>query len=141
LCAGNRSTDRQYYPARPDFKSSPKYSVGIRRDNGPGALANIASTSINVGPGSYHAQGSGMKRYSGWSFPLSNRTDLYGKKADKYQTYDTRQSVGPQFVSSKKTLPQITFGRETREGREKIGMFASSMSQSALKVKLPHPSF
>lgn len=137
MYASNRSTDRQYYPERPDYKSSPKYSVGIRRDNGPGALTNLVSTPVRVGPGSYSMQG--MKRYSGWSFPLSNRSDLYGKKFDRYQTYDMRQSVGPQFVSLKRTLPQITFGRETRDGRQKTGIFASSMTQPPLKVVLPHP--
>lgn len=83
----------------------------------------------------------GLIRGTGWSFPLSNRGDLYGKQFDKYQTYDPRRAIGPQFVSLKKTLPQITFGRETRDGRQKTGMFASCMTQPPLKVALPHPTY
>jgi len=44
-------------------------------------------------------------------------------------------------VSLKKTMPQVTFGRETREGRQRTGMFASYMTQPPLKVAIPHPAF
>lgn len=145
MYAGGRSTDRQYYPERPDYKNTPKYSFGSRREHGPGALTNLVSTPGTVGPGTYFnmrkEDKSVRQKKGGWSFPLLERGNLYGKKYDAYQTYDTRRAIGPQYVSLKKTMPQITFGRETRDGRQKTGMFASSMTQPPLKVVIPHPVF
>ena len=81
------------------------------------------------------------KQPAKWSFPQSSRGNLYGKKYDRYQTYDVRKSMGPQFLSTKKTEPDFKIGTETRDGRLKAGMFKSAMSQPPLQVRIPHPSF
>lgn len=81
------------------------------------------------------------KQASKWSFPQANRQDLYNKRYDRYQTYDVRRGIGPQFLSMKRTAPQFKIGNETREGRQKTGMFQNSMTQQPLRVRLTHPNF
>ena len=81
------------------------------------------------------------KQPNKWSFPQANRRDLSAKNYDRHQNYDKRRSIGPQYLSKKRTAPQHKFGNETRDGRQKIGMFNSSMTQKPLNVRLPMPKF
>lgn len=141
----SKSADHQYYPERPDFKQPPKYSLGGRRSNDPGVLNNATSTPEAVGPATYMIEGATKldkwKQASKWSFPQANRRDLSNKAYDRHQTYDKRESIGPQYISRKRTAPQHKFGNETREGRQKSGMFQSSMTQQQAHIRLPHPKF
>jgi len=92
---GSKSADHQYYPERPDFKKPPKYSLGSRRENEPGVLTVITSTPETVGPATYVPESvtkvTKLKQASKWTFPQSQRQELYSKKDDRNQTYDTRQ--------------------------------------------------
>lgn len=118
--------------------------MGARPIQDSGVLTNLNSTG-HIGPGHYLpeqvTQLDKWRTASKWEFPRANRGDLYGKKYDKYQTYDTRKATGPQFLSTKRTLPLFTFGRETREGRHKTGMFSSAMTQPPLQMRIQHPSY
>ncbi len=94
MYVGSKSADHQYYPERPDFKRTPKYSLGSKRENEPGVLTVITSTPETVGPATYMpenvAKDSKIRAASKWTFPQSNRQDLYMRKDDRHQTYDTR---------------------------------------------------
>ena len=93
---GSKSADHQYYPERPDFHKPPKFSLGSRRENEPGVLTVITSTPETVGPATYMPENvskvSKLKQASKWTFPQAARQELYMKKDDKHQTYDTRYS-------------------------------------------------
>ncbi len=52
-----------------------------------------------------------------------------------------RRAIGKQAVSTKKTAPQFKIGTETREARQKTGMFKGAMTQQPVKISLPHPKF
>jgi len=141
----SKSADHQYYPERPDFKQAPKYSLGGRRENDSGLLSNAVSTSEAVGPATYMVENvtklHKWKQTSKWSFPQANRQELSNKRHDRHQTYDTRSGIGAQYISRKRTASQFKIGNETREGRQKTGMFQNSMTQQQMRVRLPHPKF
>eukprot|EP00830_Metopus_es_P006761 TRINITY_DN16402_c0_g1_i1.p1 TRINITY_DN16402_c0_g1~~TRINITY_DN16402_c0_g1_i1.p1 ORF type:complete len:233 (-),score=52.04 TRINITY_DN16402_c0_g1_i1:58-756(-) len=145
VVVGSKSADHQYYPERPDFKKAAKYSLGSRRENEPGVLTVVTSTPETVGPSTYMPENveavSKLKQSSKWTFPQSQRQELYMKKDDKHQTYDTRRAIGKQAVSTKKSAPTVKIGSETRESRQKAGMFKGGMTQQPIKVHLPHPTF
>ena len=134
-----------YYPEHPEYKSSPRYTLGKRSENGAGVLTNLTSTPSEVGPGSYISESvtnlAKWKQPSKWSFAQAGRRDLYGKTNDRYQTYDIRSSIGCQPLSTKRSLPQFKMPQETRDGRQKTGIFASAMTQPPVKIHIPHPSF
>ena len=145
LYVPNKSADHQYYPEHPEYKSSPRYTLGSRRENEAGVLTNVTSTPDSVGPGTYVAESvtnlAKWKQESRWSFPQANRRELYDKPNERYQTYDVRSSLGAQAISTKQSLPQFKIPQETRDGRQKTGIFTTAMTQPPIKIHLPHPSF
>jgi len=108
-------------------------------------LTNITSTPETVGPATYMSENvtkvDKWKQTSKWTFPQANRQELYMKKDDRHQTYDTRRAVGKQALSTKKSAPQFKIGSETRDSRQKTGMFKGAMTQQPVKIHLPHPTF
>lgn len=108
-------------------------------------MTNITSTPETVGPATYMSENvtkvDKWKQTSKWTFPQANRQELYMKKDDRHQTYDTRRAVGKQALSTKKSAPQFKIGSETRDSRQKTGMFKGAMTQQPVKIHLPHPTF
>eukprot|EP00829_Urostomides_striatus_P013842 TRINITY_DN3926_c0_g1_i1.p2 TRINITY_DN3926_c0_g1~~TRINITY_DN3926_c0_g1_i1.p2 ORF type:complete len:195 (-),score=59.53 TRINITY_DN3926_c0_g1_i1:10-594(-) len=141
VTVGSKSADHQYYPERPDFKKLPKYSLGSRRENEAGVLTVVTSTPETVGPATYMPEN--VKKVgkfhtgSKWTFPGAARQDLYMKKSDRNQTYDYRRAIGKQIVSTKKSAPQYRVGTETRDSRQKAGMFKGAMTQQTASIRLP----
>lgn len=60
-------------------------------------LTNITSTPETVGPATYMPEiankVSKLPQGSKWTFPQSNRQELYSRKDDRHQTYDTRYEM------------------------------------------------
>lgn len=70
--------------------------------------------------------------------PKAGRGGNYYKRLDKNQTYDTRSSVGNQYLSKNRSGPSAHFGTSSRATR--TGTFKDSMT-GAMKVKMPHASY
>lgn len=125
---------------RPESKSSQKYSFGYRRTKGAqDSLINKTSTTKTVGPGRYvpeaSANPSSKKDFPKWTMPKAGRGGNYYKRLDKNQTYDTRSSVGKQYVSKNRSGGSAHFGTSSRS--TKVGTFKDSMT-GAMKVRMPH---
>lgn len=145
IYVGNKSTDHQYYPTRPDYKSAPQYSLGSRREEKGGVLTNVTSTTEVVGPNTYLTERvtalDKWKNPASWSFGHGNRQDLYGKTNERYQTYSMQTSMGLQPLSIRKSSGGFKIGNETRDGRQKTGIFKSAMTQPPVKIHIAHPAF
>lgn len=145
MYTGTKSGNRLYYPDRPDLRTAPKYSLGTRQTNGPSSLINVISTPSTVNPATYRTEDvtylSKWQKPSKWSFPQAGKGTLYRKPYDRHQTYGAEGSMGKQTLSSKKTSSKYKIGNETRDGRQKTGIFKSCMSQPPLSVRIPLPKF
>jgi len=110
----------QYFPGdKPNKKTSQKYTFGFRRTQGAqDSLVNKTSTTKSVGPGRYVPEASSnpstKKDFPKWTLPKAGRSGGLIKKIDKNQTYDTRSSVGKQYVSKNKSGPSAHFGTSVR---------------------------
>ena len=127
---------------KPEQKNLPKYTFGFRRQKGnQNALVNQTSTTRTVGPGRYvpesSMQTSNKKNMPRWTLAKAGRFVTGIKRMDKHQTYDTKGSVGKQFVSKKKTAPSAHFGTAPRDVSSKVGTFKDNMT-GVMKVKMPH---
>jgi hypothetical protein len=49
------------------------------------------------------------------------------------------RSVGSQVMTGKKSEPQLSMGKSSRDKELKLGMFPSMMSKQATRISLPHP--
>mmetsp|Transcript_8749 Transcript_8749/g.9926 ORF Transcript_8749/g.9926 Transcript_8749/m.9926 type:complete len:115 (+) Transcript_8749:532-876(+) len=105
------------------------------------ALTNLTSTTKTVGPGRYVPESSmntSKKRNNpSWSLAKAGRFVTGIKQPDKHQTYDTKGSVGRQYVSKKKSAPSAHFGTAPRDVSSKVGQFKDNMT-GVMKVKMPH---
>lgn len=134
----------QYMPGdKPNRKVAEKFTFGYRRSKGDqDSLVNKVSTTKSVGPGRYVPEScvnpSTRKDYPKWTLPKAGRNGNMYKKLDKNQTYDTRSSVGKQYVSKNKSGPSAHFGTSNRAA--KVGTFKDGMT-GAMKVKMPHASY
>ncbi|CAI2375506.1 unnamed protein product [Moneuplotes crassus] len=125
---------------KPNSKSSEKFSFGYRRLKGDqDSLINKTSTTKTVGPGRYVPEAcpnpSQRQDYPKWTLPKAGRNFGDGKRLSKHQTYDTRSSVGKQYLSKNKSGPSAHFGTGNRSS--KVGQFRDSMT-GAMKVRMPH---
>lgn len=119
----------QYFPqGKPNQKSTEKFTFGFRRSGGgQDSLINKVSTTKSVGPGRYVPEASRnpstKKDYPKWTLPKAGRASTAYKKLDKNQTYDTRSSVGRQYLSKNKSGPSTHFGTSNRAiGSSHAGM-------------------
>lgn len=127
---------------RPEKKIAPKFTFGFRRQQGnQDSLKNQTSTTKTVGPGRYVPEASmnpsTKKNNPRWTLSKAGRSVAGLKSVDKHQTYDTRTSVGKQFVSKKRTAPSCTFGTAPRDITSKMGNYKDGMT-GVVKVKMPH---
>lgn len=123
-------------------KKMPNYTFGFRRQKGgQGTLINQTSTTRTVGPGRYVPEASmntgNKKNNPRWTLSKAGRFISGVKQFAKHQTYDTKGSVGKQFISKKKTAPSAHFGTAPRDVSSKAGVFKDGMT-GAMKVKMPH---
>jgi hypothetical protein len=112
---------------KPNKKVLPKYSFGYRRSKGnQNGLINQTSTTKSVGPGRYVPEASmatsNKKTSPRWTLSKAGRTIGGLKTFDKHQTYDTKQSVGKQFTSQKRTASSCHFGTAPKFS-SKLGVF------------------
>ena len=134
----------QYMPGdKPNKKQSQKFTFGFRRSKGDqDSLVNKVSTTKAVGPGRYVPEASinpsTKKDFPKWTLPKAGRGGNQYRKVDKNQTYDTRSSVGNQYLSKNKSGPSAHFGTSNRAAR--TGQFKDGMT-GAMKVKMPHASY
>jgi len=82
----------QYYPPlKPEIPKQPLFSLGSRREYGPGALTDLIGTTETVGPGSYFPEKcsnpSTKPNRPEYGFPEARRKPLHNKPQDKNQTY------------------------------------------------------
>lgn len=104
---------------KPNIKSSEKFTFGYRRTKGnQDSLINKTSTTKTVGPGRYVpeacANPSQKKDYPKWTLPKAGRNVGSDRRTSKHQTYDTRSSVGKQYLSKNKTGGSAHFGTSSR---------------------------
>lgn len=113
-----------------------------RTGGGQDPLINKTSTTKTVGPGRYGPEfcssTSNKKDYPKWTLPKAGRGANSYKRLDKNQTYDTRSSVGKQYVSKNKSGPSAHFGTSNRS--TKAGVFKDGMT-GAMKVRMPHAQY
>ena len=125
---------------KPDQIKVPEYSFGFRRGE---AVRNKVCTPDAVGPGRYLVENasektSNRKRMPAYMLPKAPKPEPAIKRYDKYQTYDTRSSLGPQSASKRRTSSSSSFGSSCRDSAKKLGSFTDQM-RGAISVKLFHP--
>jgi len=135
----------EYNPnLRPEIPNSLQYSFGARREiKGASPLVLMASTPIQVGPGSYVKLEQGntsiMPDHPEFSFPKDQKLRYQSGSIQKNQTYDTRSSLGGQISSKNKTMSHISMGKSHRDNN--TGIFKEHMSAQPTKLRISHPRF
>jgi len=129
---------------RPDSKRIQTFSFGVRREiKGASPLVLMASTPVQVGPGSYLKLNQGntstMPDHPVHAFPKDLKHRPHTANFQKNQTYDTRSSIGLQIASKKRTMPEISVGKARRDAQ--TGIFRSHMSTQSTRIRIQHPKF
>lgn len=134
-----------YNPSlKPEIPNPPKFSFGVRREiKGASPIVLMASTPVQVGPGSYiklqQPNTSIMPDHPQFSFPKDKKHRPHQLTFQKNQTYDTRSSMGAQCVSKNRTMPEIAIGKAKRDVN--TGTFKSMMSTQPTRIRIQHPKF
>lgn len=126
----------KYFPVvKPGEKSSPKYTLGIRRSQN--ASFTLGSTTEIVGPGRYHSDYTVTKSHPVFTIPRNIRETVMVKNTGRNATIAGQISAcGDQVVSKKKTAPKYGFGKCTREQMRAVGLVRAEGDQRERRVRL-----
>lgn len=121
----------------------PSYPLGLKLKSA--SLSLSTGTGINVAPWSYDQSKVGSmsthKNYPVFSFQKDKRKGLNQKIWTKNESYYLYSSIGTQIMTHKPTMPIESIGKQTREERNKCGMFKSMMERVPQSVRISMPKF
>lgn len=126
------------------LKREPAYHLGLKLNSGS-SLSLSTGTGINVAPWTYNQDKvdklSVHKSFPVYSFQKDKRKGLNEKIWTKNESYYLYSSIETQIMTHKPTMPIESIGNETREKRNKTGVFKFMMERVPQSVKIPMPKF
>lgn len=126
---------------KPVVRKSPSCVLGIKlKDN---ILLNSTGTGPNVGPLTYkHDNIDKLARYHKfpiYSFQQAKRHDPGLRIWTKHESYWSYSCLGDQIMSHKSSSPLKSFGKETREDRNKCGVLKAMMQNIPASIRISMP--